>query len=136
MVKEGIVLRHLVSARGIKIDQAKIEVIEKLTPLTTTREVRSFLGHASFCRPFIKDFSKISKLLTRLLMKDAKFDFNNECLESFRILKKILISTSIIQSLSWSAPFKIMCDAGDYALDPPIITTTRKFLFSRKTSSK
>jgi len=32
MVTEGIVLRHKISARGIEVDQAKIEVIEKPSP--------------------------------------------------------------------------------------------------------
>jgi hypothetical protein len=32
MVREGIVLGHLVSERGIEVDQAKIEVIEQLPP--------------------------------------------------------------------------------------------------------
>jgi hypothetical protein len=32
MVKEGIVLGHLVSERGIELDRAKIEVIEQLPP--------------------------------------------------------------------------------------------------------
>lgn len=39
MVKEGIFLRHLVSARGIEVYRAKIEVIENLQPLKTRREV-------------------------------------------------------------------------------------------------
>jgi hypothetical protein len=32
MVREGIVLGHLVSRRGIEVDRAKIEVIEQLPP--------------------------------------------------------------------------------------------------------
>ena len=32
MVREGIVLRHLVSKHGIEVDRAKIEVIEHLPP--------------------------------------------------------------------------------------------------------
>lgn len=39
MVKEGIVLINLVFTRGIKIDKAKIEVIENLQPPATVREV-------------------------------------------------------------------------------------------------
>lgn len=77
MVNEGIVLGHLVSARGIKVDTTKIEVIEKLQSPATVREVRSFLRHIGFYQRFIKDFSRIVKPLIGLLMKDAKFIFNS-----------------------------------------------------------
>ena len=50
MVKQGIVLGHVVSEKGIEVDKAKIEVIENLQPPKTVREIRSFLGHAGFYR--------------------------------------------------------------------------------------
>ena len=57
MVHEGIVLGHLVSERGIEVDKAKIEVIERLPPPTYVKGIRSFLGHAGFYRRFIANFS-------------------------------------------------------------------------------
>jgi hypothetical protein len=48
MVREGNVLGHRVSERGIEVDQAKIEVIEQLPPPMNVKGVRSFLGHAGF----------------------------------------------------------------------------------------
>ena len=57
MVQEGIVLGHRISVRGIKVDKAKIEAIEKLPPPSSVKGIRSFLGHAGFYRWFIKDFS-------------------------------------------------------------------------------
>nr|GFB15132.1 hypothetical protein [Tanacetum cinerariifolium] len=50
MVKEGIVLGHKISKKGIEVDKAKIEVISKLPHLTTVKGIRSFLGHAGFYR--------------------------------------------------------------------------------------
>jgi len=50
MVREGIVLGHLVSERGIEGDKAKIEVIEQLPPLVNIKGIRSFLDHAGFLR--------------------------------------------------------------------------------------
>ena len=66
MVQEGIVLGHRVFTHGIEVDCAKIETIEKLPPPMSVKKVRSFLGHAGFYRCFIKNFSKITKLLCNL----------------------------------------------------------------------
>ena len=46
MVQEGIVLGHWISARGIEVNKAKIEVIEKLLPPSSIKGIRSFFGHA------------------------------------------------------------------------------------------
>ena len=57
MVQEGIVLGHRISVRGIEVDRAKIEAIEKLPQPSFVKGIRSFLGYAGFYRCFIKDFS-------------------------------------------------------------------------------
>jgi hypothetical protein len=116
MVREDIILGHLVSKRRIEVDKAKIEVIEQLPPPVNVKGIRSFLGHARFYRWFIKDFSQIARPLTNLLAMDAPFEFTNECLTTFHTFKKALISASIIQPPDWSLPFEIMCDASDYVV--------------------
>ncbi|KAM1175357.1 hypothetical protein ACFX19_028369 [Malus domestica] len=116
MVKQGIVLGHIVSARGIEVDKSKIDLVRYLPSPTSVREIRSFLGHAGFYRRFIKDFSKISTPLCRLLQKDVTFNFNEECEKAFKHLKEMLTSAPIIRPPDWSMPFELMCDASDYAL--------------------
>jgi hypothetical protein len=116
MVKQGIVLRHVIPERGIEVDKAKIEMVEKLLPSTNIKSLRSFLRHARFYRRFIMDLLKITKLLTRLLQKDVEYDFDEECLHAFRTLKQSLISAPIMQPPDWNLPFEIMCDASDYAV--------------------
>ncbi|GKD93560.1 reverse transcriptase domain-containing protein [Tanacetum coccineum] len=88
MVKEGIVLGHKISKKGIEVDKAKIDVIAKLPHPTTVKGVWSFLGHAGFYRRFIKDFSKISRPMTHLLEKNTPLGL----------------------------PFELMCDASDFAI--------------------
>jgi hypothetical protein len=116
MVREGIVLGHLVSERGIKVDIAKIEVIEQLPPPMNVKGIRSFLGHNDFYRRFIKNFPYIARPLNNLLAKDVPFEFDDAYMKSFKTLKKALISAPIIQPPNWSLPFKIMCDGSDYAV--------------------
>ena len=77
MVIEGIVLGHKISAVGLEVDQAKVSIIKTVLLPTTVKGIRSFLGHAGFYRRFIKDFSKISRPLCKLLEKDAKLHLMN-----------------------------------------------------------
>lgn len=116
MVREGIVLGHKVSESGMEVDRAKIEVIEKLPPPMNVKGIRSFLGHAGFYRRFIKNFSSIAKPLTNLLIKEVPFNFSDECLQAFQVLKQKLITAPIIVAPDWSLPFELMCDASDTAL--------------------
>ena len=116
MVQEGIVLGHRISARGIEVDKAKIEAIEKLPPPSSVKGIRSFLGHAGFYRRFIKDFSQIAKPLSNLLVQGIPFEFDSQCLKAFTALKDKLISAPIVVAPDWSFPFELMCDASDYAI--------------------
>ncbi|GJT46744.1 reverse transcriptase domain-containing protein [Tanacetum coccineum] len=116
MVTEGIVLGHKVSSVGLKVDKAKIDVIDKLPPPTNVKDVRSFLGHAGFYRRFIKDFPKISRPMTKLLEKDSVFDFNEECMKAFKTLKEKLTNAPIMVSTDWSQPFELICDASNFAV--------------------
>ncbi|RDX77466.1 Retrovirus-related Pol polyprotein from transposon 17.6, partial [Mucuna pruriens] len=92
MVTKGIVLRHLVSNRGIEVDKAKIDIIASLSHPAFMREVRSFLGHANFYRRFIQNFSKIAFSLSKLLQQNVEF------------------------APDWELPFKLICDASSLAL--------------------
>ncbi|KAK8609005.1 hypothetical protein V6N13_025312 [Hibiscus sabdariffa] len=116
MVDEGIVLGHKISARGIEVDRAKIDVISKLPPPTNIKGIRSFLGHAGFYRRFIENFSKITKPLCSLLEQVKPFEFDEECMKAFEILKSKLVTAPIVEPPDWNLPFELMCDASDYAV--------------------
>ena len=68
MVQEGIVLGHRISTRGIEVDKAKIEAIEKLPPPSSVKGIKRFLGQVGFYRRFIKVFSQITKPLSNVLI--------------------------------------------------------------------
>ena len=116
MVNERIVLGHKISERGIKVDRAKVEAIEKMPCPRDVIGIRSIIGHAGFYWRFIKDFAKVSKPLTNLLQRDILFVFYDDCKEAFETLKKALITAPIVQPPDWNLPFEIMCDASDFAV--------------------
>ncbi|GKA85343.1 reverse transcriptase domain-containing protein [Tanacetum coccineum] len=133
MVKEGIVLGHKISKKGIEFDKSKIDVIAKLPHPTTVKGVRSFLGYAGFYRRFIKDFSKNSRPMTHLLEKNTPFIFSNDCIQAFQTLKKKLTEAPILIAPDWDLPFELMCDANDFTI---VYTdhSALKYLFAKKDS--
>ena len=97
MTASRIVLSHVMSLKGIKVDKAKFEVILKLPSQKTIRESCYFLGHAEFYRRFTKDFSVISKPLCNLLIKDTSFECTKDCPQAFEKIISLLTSALIIQ---------------------------------------
>ena len=117
MVNQGIVLGHIISKKGIEVDKEKIEMISKMPSPTDVKTVRQFLRHVGFYRRFIMDFSKIAKPLYKLLEKDAKILWDEDCQRIFEELKSHLTTTLIVRVSNWKLPFKVMCDASDLAIE-------------------
>ena len=116
----------MIYAAGLEVDQAKVSIIKNLMPPTIVKGIRSFLGHASFYRRFIKDFSKIARPLYRLLEKDAKFKFDESCQRFFEEIRSKLNESPIMAKPDWNKEFEIMCDANDYAMEAVLGQRTDK----------
>nr|GEV96218.1 DNA-directed DNA polymerase [Tanacetum cinerariifolium] len=117
MVKEGIVLGHKISKNRLEVDHSKVYVIAKMPYPTTVKGVRSFLGHVSFYRRFIQDFSKIARHMTPLLEKETSFVFSEDFIDAFETLKKKLTEAPILVVPDWNLPFKLMWVHGKEAYD-------------------
>ena len=64
-------LGHIVSEKGIQTDPKKVNVVAEWPIPQNVRDVRSFLGLASYYRKFIPDFSTIANSLTQLTQQDV-----------------------------------------------------------------
>src|SRR3954469_24318797 len=60
-------LGHVISAKGIAVSPERVQSVLDWTPPESVKKVRSFLGLSSYCRRFVKNFSKVAKPLTELL---------------------------------------------------------------------
>ena len=69
VVKEGNLLRHLVSADGIRIDPERVKAILKISIPRNKKDVQSFIGKIIFLRWFVSDFAETIKHITSMLRK-------------------------------------------------------------------
>jgi hypothetical protein len=109
-------LGHVISKDGIAVNPERVQAILDWTPPKNVKQVRSFLGLASYCRRFVENFSKIAKPLTDPLHKGIKFEWTDKCQESFQTLKDKLTSAPVLAPPDTRKDFVIYCDASRQGL--------------------
>jgi hypothetical protein len=60
-------LEYILSTSGIAVDPTKVAAVANWEPPAKVKELQAFLGFCNFYRRFISDFSRIIKLLYRLI---------------------------------------------------------------------
>lgn len=91
--KEVNFLGHSVSQAGIVPDAGKTAAVRLFPRPKNAKEVKSFIGLASYYRKFIENFAEIANPLHKLMRKDSEFICSNECERAFTELKDKHFST-------------------------------------------
>ena len=79
-------------------------------------QIHQFLGLARYYQRFILDFSKIAQPMTKLLQKEAKFDWSSAYEEAFQALETFLTTAPMLAQLDIDRPFDVYCDASKTGL--------------------
>ena len=115
-LKEISFLGHIVSAEGIRVDPVKIGAVVNWKPPRNVTEVRSFLGLAGYYRRFVKGFSVIASLLTKLLRKGVMFEWSDKCQNSFEQLKDMLVEAPVLTQPTSGKEYTLYSDASGIGL--------------------
>ena len=74
-VSSGKFLGFPVHSRGIDVDPAKATTITTMRPPAMVKELKSFLGKASYIQKFIPGLASITSAFTKLLRKNQSFEW-------------------------------------------------------------
>jgi hypothetical protein len=69
------------------------------------------LGHTRYYRKFIKGYAHITALMEKLLRKDNKFHWNEDCQPGLDTLKEKMVTAPILVFPDWENTFHVHVDA-------------------------
>src|SRR5882724_3483986 len=92
----------------------KVQIIQDWPEPRKVKDIQSFLDFANFYCQFIDNYSDIVVPLTHLTRKSVPWDFDEECRESFNLLKTAFTSVTILTHWLPDRQLTIKTDASDY----------------------
>uniref|UniRef100_A0A2N9HZJ3 Integrase catalytic domain-containing protein n=1 Tax=Fagus sylvatica TaxID=28930 RepID=A0A2N9HZJ3_FAGSY len=88
--------QRLKNGRGIEIDPAKVQAIRSMPAPKTEKEIRSFLGRINYIARFIAQLTATCEPLFKLLRKDVKIKWTEDCQKAFDKIKEYLLNPPIL----------------------------------------
>ena len=140
-------LGYVVSAQGIHADPEKIAVVQNWPQPHNVKQLRQFLGFASYYRKFIHQFAQIATPLYQLIEKSKSWHWSTNCENCFSPLKTHLISSPVQTYPNFNFQFSVppppaisnllkpvhqMCFVAKYLSEnaPEVISESLKLNFS------
>ena len=114
--KEIAFLGHIVNQHGIQPQPEKLTAIQQWPTPRCLREVRAFVGLASYYRRFVSNFAAIAEPLTSLTKTGTKFKWTEATQEAFNKLRGALLNTPILAFPYPNLPCILDTDASDVAI--------------------
>lgn len=103
-------LGHVISAKGVEVDNSKIDIILSWPLPYTIKQLRGFLGLTGYYRRFVKGYATIAFPLTKMLKHDS-FYWTPESETTFKLLNQALTSTPILALPNFLLSFEVETDA-------------------------
>ena len=106
----------VVSEKGLQISRTKIQSVLDFPLPTVSKQLKSFLGTASYLRDFVKGYSTLSQPLHQLLTdydKTRRVVWTPESTAAFHEMKLAISKCTTMHFMSDTGPITLHTDASD-----------------------
>ena len=104
-------LGHVLTPDGLKPNPALVSAVREFPVPTCLKELRRFLGLASYYRRFIPKFASIAQSLHHLTCKDVPFIWTEAATSAFQELKERLTTSPVLAYPSFDQDLVLETDA-------------------------
>jgi hypothetical protein len=125
---ETTFLGFTISEDGVKMKEDRIEAVKNYPRPKTPKQIKQFLGLAGYYRQFIRNFAEIVNPLNKLLKKELKFNWTDECENSFQVMIKLLSNPPILAFPDFTKPFHLATDASNVGIGAVLYQISSKGL--------
>ena len=109
-------LGYLITPQGIHPNPQKVAAVREYPVPKSVKEVRQFVGFASYYRRLVRGFSRVAQPLHALTRKGVVFAWTQQCQEAFDALKSLLVEAPILVHPDFDKPFVLETDASAQGL--------------------
>ncbi|CAG8477544.1 26847_t:CDS:2 [Dentiscutata erythropus] len=110
-------LRHVINKEGVRPDESKVEKVKNFSIPVNIRQLRGFIGLASYYCRFIRGFASIARPIHKLLEKNVPYRWKEEQQNAFVTLKRHLIMAPILRYPNFKEEFFLYTDASGMRLE-------------------
>ncbi|XP_044313299.1 uncharacterized protein K02A2.6-like [Drosophila rhopaloa] len=111
-----VYLGHVISGEGIQTDPEKVSAINGLKIPTNLKELRQWIGMASWYRRFVPGFATIVQPVTALLKKGRKWTWGPEQQTALDEIRRCLTTAPVLGCPDFDRKFVLQTDASDIGL--------------------
>ena len=104
-------LGYLITPNGLQPITKHVRAVKEFPVPRNVKEVRQFVGLASYYRRFVRGFSKIAEPIYALTKKGAVFQWSADCQSAFEELKTQLVEAPVLSFPDFAKSFILETDA-------------------------
>jgi len=105
----------VIEPNGIEIEKEKVDGILSWPEPKNVKDVRKFLGLASYYRRFIKNFAEVARPINMLTRKDIKWQWRAEQQKAVNELKQVFTTKPILAAPNLDKELRVEANVSNYA---------------------
>lgn len=115
-MKELRYLGFIIDANGRRPNPDKVAAIVKMPVPNDVSTLRAFIGMVNYYGQFLRNLTELRAPFDKLLTKDAKFVWSDDCQQSFEEVKALLQSDLLLTHFDPTQEIRVAADASSYGL--------------------